>query len=525
MPRGGCYTWPAQSPNYTKLTLCPIAPLECSAVLDGPTTLIHDTRSRFAGPAGNSTVDAVQKEACVKKALVFCAAVIVLLAARSYAQSWPTISSRVDQLRGDWPVKGESQKEAAREAFVKNLEANKSEALKALDRNALDLSGDLDALHNRMTTIKQALDTTGTLLKVPGVAHKQLQALEASLKTAHTMLGTAEVVPQTRKKAQDLRARITPALDRVKNARESIGKIAITTDPLSVKLLKAAKRVGQTDTVLVAFNTLALHPEPFATTVAQECVNGAAVDRRECMQGKVDEKARDIDAVVVKFDQAVEILLTDVGAVEALLPTLPAINSMMLNLDQYQKLLGPITKSLDELIAPLRELDSLLDTSLKECGEVPTTPWTTQRVCTPDIRMRVIVDGAGAIMNEIEKLVGGAALALLKELGLRDLADALISAAQEPLNIILRKLNLDLEIPLGDIEALTRLPGQLDAPLRTIDIDFDARLPELDASLPSLGLPGVPDVKAIDPLWFNPGNLLRTDVPVVPCRQGLYICN
>jgi hypothetical protein len=443
----------------------------------------------------------------------------------SYAQSWPTVSSRVDQLRGDWPAKGASQKAAARETFVESVEANKSDALKTLDRNALDLSRDLDALHERMTSTRQALDTTGNLLKVPGVAHKQLQALEASLKTADSMLVTAEVVPQTREKAKNLRARITPALARVVNARESIGKIAITTDPLSVKLLKAAKRMGQADTVLVAFNKLALHPEPFATTVAQECVNGAEAGLRECMQTKLDAKARDVDSVVVAADRAVEILLTDVGAIGDLLPTLHLIDSMMLNLDQFQKLLPPITASLNALVDPLRKLDALLDTNFQKCVEAPTSPWTTQRVCTPDIKMRVIVQGVGAIMDEIERLVGGVTLELLRAVGLEGLAEALINLAQEPLNALLRQLHLDIDIPLGDIDALTLLPGKLDVPLRAIDIDFDVKLPELDANLPSLGLPGVPDLKAIDPLWFNPGNLLRTDIPVVPCRQGLYICN
>ncbi len=436
------------------------------------------------------------------------AAILVLSWATANAQSWANVPSAANQVRD--PVNGP-----------------KSDTLKRLDARSLDLSQDLDRLHERMKGIKEALQTTGTLLTIPGVAHKQLTALEASLSTADRLLQTAEVVPQTREKAKRMRAQIGPALTKVTAAKVKIGAIAATTTPLSVKFLKAAKRLGQADTVLVAFNVVAVRPEPFATTVAQECVNGAAANLRQCMQQKVDGNADDIDSVVVELDRVVELLLTDVGTIDGILPALPAINTPMGFLDGYQKLLAPIIESLDNLITPLRKLDDLLNSNLKKCYEVPTSPFTTQRVCTPDISMRVIVQGVGAIMNEIENLVGGVALELLKQVGLDKIAEALLNMAQEPLNIILRELNLDLEINLGDIDAVINLPAQLEVPLTAINLDFDSMLPELDVNSPSLGFPGFASglsVKSIDPSWFNPGNLKPGDIPVFPCQQGLFLC-
>lgn len=359
-----------------------------------------------------------------------------------------------------------------------------SPALQELDKNSATLDTDVKQLSIRSHKVSQVLGISAKGMAVPSKLASDLAKLETALKQLDRAAEIAEVVPQAREDAKKLRSSIAPLLKDVTAAKDKARKIADKIEPLRTMVAKASANAENLSKGLTLFEQDLLQYEPTVTQISQTCVNASADSNKACMQTKVDEKAKELDKLVVEMDRVIKPL------VASYVPSMPALvllgefNTNLKLIEELEHQIEMLESKIDVMMSPLNELAKLIDKEFRVSFHVPLLGSHSVGVS-----MRIIIQGANAVEKEIEHLLSKAAWKVAKEFGIGKLVKSLEDDAKKELDGTLKKLHLNPNLSLAALKDLEKLEAPVEKLLATFQKDFT--VPSFDLKLPDFGLPGI----------------------------------
>jgi hypothetical protein len=359
-----------------------------------------------------------------------------------------------------------------------------SPALKGLDASTAVLDQDVKQLSVRAHKVSQVLNISAKGLAVPSQVSSDLHKLASALKQLDKAAETAEAVPQARENAKKLRSSIGPVLKDVTAAKEKAHDIADKVEPVIITVAKASLNAERLSKGLALFDHDLLQHEPAAAQISQTCVNGAADGKKVCMKTKVDEKADQVDQLVVEMDRVIKPL------VASYVPSMPALlrlDEFNASMKQFEELLHQIERlesKIEVMLSPLHELEKLLDKEFRVKFHVPLLGSHSVGV-----GMRTIIKGSNAVEKEIEHVLSKTAWKVAKEFGVGKLVKSLEKDAQKEMDSVLNKLHLNPVLSLTSLKNLGDMEAPVDKLIAALSKDFS--IPAFDLKHPDFGLPGI----------------------------------
>ncbi len=396
-----------------------------------------------------------------------------------------------------------------------------SVALKELDNNSAILETDVKQLSVRAHKVSQVLDISAKGLAVPSKLASVLTKLETVLKQLDRAAEIVEAVPQAREDAKKLRSSIEPLLKDVTTAKEKARRIADKIEPVRITVAKSSVNAENFSKGLALFDHDLLQHEPAATQICQTCINGSADSNKACMQSKVDEKASQINKLVVEMDRIIKPLVASYVPSMPVLAILDEFNIKMALFDDLQHQIDMLESKIDVMLSPLNELTKLLDKEFRVKFHVPLLGEHSVGV-----GMRTIIQGSNAIEKEIEHLLSKAAWKVAKEFGVGKIVKSIEEDAHKELDNTLKKLHLNPVLSLAALKDLGNIESPVDKLLAAFPRDFT--IPSFDLKLADFGLPGIAHgfdlhLIGINLNWLAPKGFDLKNLGL--CKEISYGCN
>lgn len=367
-----------------------------------------------------------------------------------------------------------------------------SAALQRLNSDAKALDADQLSLMARVRNTQDFLDTTANRLGMLSTLDADLKRLEKAINAVYAAAETAEAIPQAREKAKKVKETLAPAKANVTAARERLDKIVAKTEPLRQKLQTAADKAGQLNEGLWAIDQGIITQIPHATAIANRCLVRSADAKKPCVSKSLDSKADDIDSVVLEYDKAVRLLLTNPAP---WLPSLDFFNPFGLELngiDGMRADLERLISRMEGLASQLEKLNAVLDKSFSFSFPYPD-PTVTNPLRTSDyevkVGFRIILKGVDAIENEIEKVLSSFLWSVLKDLGVGKYVEKLQNEANKAVNYAMDLVHFDVDLNLPSMDPLS----PFEQALAELEADINGiKIPQVGENLPGFGMPGLP---------------------------------
>jgi len=410
----------------------------------------------------------------------FCAltALLALLAGSAAAGS---VSDLIGDMKDKGRVGGPDTTLPALQAYA--AAKTKCPSLLKLDQDTARLDADTLALSDRLDKTSKRLDQLAKRLAIPGQLAKVLAAIETQMVTAQKGAKMAEGVPQLAEKAKRFGASLTPALANVKAARAKADAIAKRLEPVRKNAEKFSGYAAKTALGLDGFSAGVLRHEPDVTYCIQFAIAYNDDPVKACVQQKADDLAAKLDPIVVELDKVIAPLLTTLDMKAPALAALDGFDANITPVEDLKKKAEALQKKLKAMCDALQALEEKMESSF-----TVSIPYL---VGSYDIKvsMAIILKGSAAIGDYIKEKVSGAVWTAAKAFGLGKIVEILTDKANKAVNAIMDKVDfkMDLSLPL---DPLNNLESRLPALEAAFPGSFS--MPQLDTSLPSFGLPGVP---------------------------------
>ena len=395
-----------------------------------------------------------------------------------------------------------------------NAKPSGSTALRDLGYDSLTLCRDQGTLIHRVETIKTTLSLTANGLAMLSVLEADLRALELSVDALYLSAQTAEVIPQARPKVKPIKESLASARVSIKKARITMTGITTKTEPIRVKLKNAADTAEKVELGLTVANIIPCTVMPETIKVVKGCLPRLPAEKKDCITGKVDQKARNADDLTKDYDAMVRVLIYHP---EVSLPNLDFVNPFNADLKALEDLraqLNALTSRLNGLASQLGKLNAILDQSFSFSFPYPNPTITDPlRISyyNVGIGFRTIIEGAGAIEKAIEDRLSGFLWGVLKGLGVDQFVKQLENAANGAVNVLLDAVNFDVDVNLPSLDALDAL--KLD------EVVLESGLDSFKISIDSIDLKQLNVLQRI----MNPTGLSLDDPEF--CSKMTFGCN
>ena len=353
-----------------------------------------------------------------------------------------------------------------------------SKRVTQLSEDTASLSATLDLYIKTAQRADSILLSVKGLLEIPQKLSADLEQLINSIKMVRTLLTTASVVPQIRRKANAMVKSIDDLEKQIIDAKKKIDEFDKKVAPLREKIDKIEKRLKEAIGAVIIFKKR-LQEFGAALQGADKCISSwPEGDIKKGLQADLDKTADASDKWIKRLDASLQAVIKKLTAIEGLLEK--KIEPLLAPIDEIENQVADVMKKLRGIVKPLQTVINKLNQgfsfSLRYPSPTRKNPFRTS-IYKVTISMRIIIQGANAIEREIERILSKTLWKILKTLGVSKFVKQLQNQANKALSSVLSALHLDFNVQIPGLSklsgALTNLSDALTALTTQLDLDLD----------------------------------------------------
>jgi DNA repair exonuclease SbcCD ATPase subunit len=350
-----------------------------------------------------------------------------------------------------------------------------SSIVSKLETDTRSMKVDIGALQKKVDSFKDKLEVLNERLAIPSHIAHDLGELDKAMSDVKNVASVGKLAPPIKGQSEAVVEGVDVTQLPVHDSHVMMSKLAETIEPVREQIKKAITKIEEIQKQVNTFKAKKIDPFYKSVIDAQACVDQSVPEKLDCMQSKLDAKAKPADVIVSATDRALKGTLKEISAIESIVENL---ESKIKNIEILIDDINLLEHDLSALVHPFSLLRSLLQKRFSVSFPYPDVKHLFKKKHFKiSLSGDKIIKGIKYIEKKIKQMIKGALYKAAKVFGLSKLAKKLFKAFDNPFKIIMKKFHLKFKV---------KLPGI--AKLKGFDLKMKPLFKDLNLGLSKLNL-------------------------------------